>query len=304
MKFHFPKLFIIFSIVSFISCSPEKSEKLIDMTMSPSHQHVGYGYYMNLPDMYEKANSYNGYQVKGYESSISIEDRYDSFEDLIKIYHKNNFRSSDLDLVETRPITGPDGFKGLLVVMKNNRQQRMDIRLFFEDNDKTFEVKAYYLNPLTKKYKTIIRDAILSIARGQEEVQEEEFKLASLVSFSEVVYTRDGKYPTEEPDGLTIEEKRFEEFKNIKIHYLIDKSKKEIAKDAEDGFISGEELGNGTMYYSRLEANGKVGMVMFITNEKTGEGLLVKCYGNYRLNYDIINDILDKRYFTISIDRN
>ncbi len=305
MKINIIKLLCMLLVLSSISCSPEKSEVHIDMNLTDSHRHMGHGYYMSVPDIYEPANSYDGFQVSGYESSIAIESHYETFEDLISVYHKDNFRSSDLDLNEVRPVTGPDGFRGLLVVIENNVQKRMDIRFFFEDNEKTYGIKAFYFKPLSEKYKETVRKAILSLARGEEERKAEDLQLASIgSSFSSgAFYTRDGLYPTEENDDMTLVEKQIENIIVSNISDLMEKAIKEISSDAEYKGTLIENLGNGKKHYAEIETNEKRGIVMLITDDETNEAVLIKCYGNADLSFKMINDIINKRYFTLSIDR-
>jgi hypothetical protein len=252
-----------------ITISPERSEESV---------HIGKGVWMEIPKGYAKAYSFDGYQTSNMNSSISIKMFPVSIEKLKSGYNPSVLKKKKTVLLELSPVNYGDKENGFLSVVHDKKTNTIRYLLAIRHHDKTYNIKAFCFAETKETYDPKIRRSLLSTYIGSVEESEEPFKLADIKSFDELIFTRDGQYPTMSEDNSVIEWKNMES----------------LAKGLESGLVANElqkltghkspavtltYLSNGKYYSGTAITEDKKAYVGLTVSENK-EGTLVKCYGN------------------------
>lgn len=186
------------------------------------HKHIGFSYWVYVPNLYRKADSYKGYQANNYASSIVIEEQYENLDQIIDRYSDENFQKKRFTLFE-RKLTMYNGeTKGLFVKYKFKQDVKTVMILFFEDGGNVYKLESFYLDNLVDTYENEIRRCLLSVVKAEDVQNDNELQVAKILDgFSGLIYSRDGKFPTESPDDLIVEEREILNVKAVNPDKLI-----------------------------------------------------------------------------------
>lgn len=275
----------LFIGVSFTSCRGYIEDQII---ISPGKtedsSHLGYGVWLEIPKGYKRVDAYDGFQTANMYSSISIKMDEKTIDQIREAYNPEKLSKMNLELIELSSVYYSGNENGLLTVVLDKRKKIIRYLMSIQFNDKTYKIKGFCFERVKEKYDQAIRKSFESIYIGEFVEKQELFKMAKLLSLDEVIYTKDGIYPTETPDKAVIEVKNFTSLKGVLASGLIQSELQKLTGESNTSYTS-EGLSNGKFYYSKAETDTKKVYVALMVNEKN-EGVLLKCYGNQKSDID------------------
>ena len=201
------KIKILFvGLLLIISCqSTEHNHIEITPKKTPNKIHVGQGVWMNIPSYFKKAKSYEGYQAPNSTASISVKSSNKSIEELKKSFEPAYLKKRKTVLLESSTVKYGDNENAFFTVVRDKRKETIRYFLAIAQGGRTYNIKAFYFENARDGYNLEIREALQSVFIGDHQEKEELFKLANLSNFDSIIYTRDGKHPTESADQAVVE---------------------------------------------------------------------------------------------------
>lgn len=275
-----------------ITLSPQKSSK---------KSHLGKGVWLNVPKGYKKAKSYDGYQARGMNSSISVRLHEKNSDELKKSYDPKNLKKRGLKLIELSDVAYGESGKGFLSVVHDKPKNLLRYLLSISYNGATYNITSFCPESRKSSYDPAIRKSLGSVYIG-DLVETELFQLATITGPDEIIYTKDGKYPTESEDGAMAAWTVMKSLDGMYLMGFVEKELKKIAKDARPrtGY---QNLENGKFYFSRgasAQEDKKVFVALLAPEQEEG-GVLVKCYGNSKASLEELETYVRKQLITTTI---
>lgn len=290
-------------ILGFMRCEDPVIRNQI--TLSPQKRseksHLGKGVWLNVPKGYKKAKSYDGYQAKGMNSSISVRLHEKTSDELKRSYDSRNLKKRNLKLIELSDVTYGESGKGFLSVVHDKPKNLLRYLLSISYNGATYNITSFCPESRKSSYDPAIRKSLSSVYIG-DLVKTELFQLATITGPNEILYTKDGKYPTESEDGAVAEWTVMKSLDGIYLMGFVEKELKKIAKDARPrtGY---HNLENGKFYFSKgtsEQENKKVFVALVAPNQEEG-GVLVKCHGNINASLEEFETYARRQLITTTI---
>lgn len=287
-------IFYILLVILLCSCA-EKSVEL-SWEKTDDHEYLDYGYWIDIPIDFKKANSYAGYQAPQYSSSISIKKADRTFDEILNINSKKGLKQRGVKLLERTFLTLEKDTIGVLIKFDDNRDN-IRLRMYLRDAGDVYLVKSFYHEQNASFYEKEIPWSLFSIVKSEipEENSVADYKL-EMASFTlnEAIYTRDGKYPTESPDGLEVKESTIEDVHDLSVkEYLVNTIRK-ITKDDNIKYrIDRLDLSNGKSYSVSFDTdtNNYYYRITMIKGEN--DGALYEVIGNKNMDFKVAALLLD-----------
>lgn len=202
MKHLFTSLCISF-ILFFFSCGPSVETLQMSFKKTDKHEHLIDKLWMIKPLEFKSARTFNGFQGPNYEASISVKQVYDSYKNLHSTYFKD-VSQPGLDLLDAIYLVNDNDTIGFLIKADFTKSKIINYDMIIASDSKLYKLNAFYPNFKKSEYEKIITSSLLNIAQGEQQVRKEFFNLASISDKRELIYTKDGLYPTKSPDSLTV----------------------------------------------------------------------------------------------------
>jgi len=297
--------FVIFLLL-LSSCVNESALKL-DWQMSDEHDHLGYGFWVKHLYGFKKAKSYEGFQAPGYESSISITKEYQSLDILLEKYGSSFESASGIKLLERREVFIDEQSVGHFIKFQDSRR-RITItryRLLIEQDGKVYQIKAFYPKLLKEKYEETVSESLLSITHGKEEEKEAEMKFAGISNDTKgIIYTRDGALPTESEDAFTVEAFPIQPPSPDDIEDLLAEHLQELLGEEGKMDRNYAKIGmrDGIIYSKTGHSETQRAFVRIIRDDKQNATVLLKAYGNSKLDIKEAKAIVGRLFLEIKFD--
>ena len=276
---NFKTVFLLSLFFFVCSCqSVENNHLEINPEKTNAHVHIGQGVWVNIPYGFKKAKSYEGFQAPNSAASISIKTNSKSIEEIKESFEPSNLKKKNTILLENSTVKYGDNEEALFTVVHDKRKETIRYLLAIAQGGRTYNLKAFYFKKASEGYNLEIRKALKSVFIGEHQEKEQLFKMASLNSFESMIYTRDGKFPTESEDQAIVEIETKKSIRGISAKKLI---KQETTKITDEIVLTvmQESLVNGIFYEVNSQGNGKYAYLALIKS-KNGKVILIKCHSN------------------------
>lgn len=280
----------------FIACI-ESSEIKYNMKKGSNATDLDYGVSIKVPSSFKKAKSYVGVQAPRQEGSIELVIESD-YQQLVQNYSKENLKARNKKLYRLQPVIYGDNENAFYVEFHDKPQKRYRQALIIETKGKVYHVKAFHRGPPEHTLSTTMRQALMSVHIAEYEEKGLPFsEVIVLHDFNKYMYTRDNKYPTEEPDELLVTvENLGKSISSPNVNsYLMDKVNS-ICEGAE--YVSKEKITNGSILKCRAICETKSVQGIFILSNE-GEQILILCEGNEKTNLNEITSLMLSKFMTL-----
>lgn len=251
---------------------------------------IGYGVSMRVSLSYKKAKSYIGYQIPLKMGSISIELEPDF--DAIKHYYKaSSISAREGKIYRDQPVIYNNHSNALYVEYYDSPQKRYRLILIIKQEDRTYVIKGFHRGRPEHLLTEELRKAILTTSIGSFKNQEKEFSKVFINDVNSFNYTRDNKYPTEEPDAIVVTVTNFQKGEiqtNDHIKYLENRISSITDSDVVN---SNEKLTNGMLYRCLSTNNNQRVMGILLTSNK-GDNIIVECVGNEKADIVAVSNLI------------
>lgn len=286
--------FLIFSLnLFFVSCTEPESHLTFKGIKSKTAKHLGEGVWLDVPSFYKKARTYDGFQAQGYESSISLQVNNASLEEVKKSFDKEVLARKKTKLITLQVVPFGDQDSAVFSIVYDKRKQTRRYLLSVARGNKMYGIKAFCFDHLKDKYDMLIKRSLESVTFAETIEKKEAFMLAKLVSLKELIYTRDGEFPTQSEDEATLVIKKIDPKKagstsgsksnflsNTMKEYADSRESSVRIEKVEDGhFISAYFLDSEKKVFGAHLSDGKELSNLYIGTSTTREG--IKELGQY-----------------------
>ncbi|PHN04149.1 hypothetical protein [Flavilitoribacter nigricans] len=218
--------------------------------------HLGYGVWVSVPYGFREASSYNGFQNTAATASISLQ-----VNEIPPVAMKKNFDPELLarrktELLEMRPVYYGDFDSAFFAVVRDKRKRTIRYLLCVSDGTRTYNIKAFCFEDQAGLYGSALKNALLTAYIGEYEEEKEEkdpFQLAGVVDAQTIVFTRDGKFPTEAEDQAKLEIERLDEsrsFLSREERYELVRNEMEKLTQNRPQTVQHDPLKNGVFLYA------------------------------------------------------
>jgi|GEM_PF-1797453 hypothetical protein len=297
---------LIFSLFFFLtSCTSIETKPMkITPLKNDKSVHVGQGIWMKIPSNYKKAKSYEGFQTADNTSSISVKINLKSMDQVKKIYSSESLSRNKLDLLQLSPVNYDGNENAIFSLVEDTKKKTIKYLLAINDKGTTYNLKAFCFASHKDKYDDIIREALFSSVIGEVKFEEKLFKPVIDLDSKNIVYTKDGKYPTDSPDQSKIEVENVKTLKGIKGIKGVTKVEKALMefKTGSGSLVNSKPIGNGELISGRSIGNNGIAYVALISLDGDN-GLLVKCSGNAKSKISEFEDFVINNFFKTKLIR-
>lgn len=270
-------LLILLISILFESCGHEENHIVLTPKKSDKSVHVAKGVWYEVPYGHSRAKSYDGHRTHDRNSSISVKISHSSIEELKKKYNLDFLKKGNIKLLELSTVEFGENKDAFFSVVHDKKRRAIRYLLAVKKGSRTYRIDAYCHQGLKDKHDANLRKSIFSTYIGEYVTKKEMFNLANM-DLNKMIYTKDGKYPTESSDESIIEIEVIEKITKHNESGLISQTLEKITGKRKV-CSSIEFLSNGTYFSCSNVANDKkayVGLLVINGGTKT----LIKCYGN------------------------
>jgi len=308
MKSNFHPFIILTFLIA--SCGPDTSPLILKNDNSANHIHIGEGVYMINPPGFSEASSYMGFQAPDYNASISLKPQYESLENLRKEYTPESIKSKPVKLLALKELFFKDVQNGFYVKLEYKGRGIINEILVFENGGSTYKMIGLYHAANESIYGPKVNLALLTSYVGQRQVKEEYFQMAYLDEAKDaLVYTRDGKFPTESPDELYL---------SISTSSSTSKSRQSISnemkakikeaigndfKNTNHWGITTMPLKEGKVYATSFSDKGYKVVARAYANDDEPDVMIAIAYGNESVGIDDLKDRVDNMFLTLDLSQ-
>ncbi|MEL7120007.1 MAG: hypothetical protein AAFO07_11220 [Bacteroidota bacterium] len=285
-------------LILFISnCSNiQKSPIELDAVKKASSTHVVNGVWLDVPEGFKKARTYDGFQNKHKNASISVKANLNTMEELRAAFDTERLKRSKTKLLEMRPVVYEGASDAFFSVVHDTRKNTIRYLLAIEKGILTYNVKAFCLAPNKEYHDPIIRAALLSTFIGEYEKKKELFSLAFLSEDGEkMIFTKDEQYPTESLDGSTIIVETNKKFGTQDHSKAIRNQLEEYTATAKCEVGTKQYGDTKNIFGTSFGEEKKAKISLFLDKELNATQ--VTFYGNQSSNMREFNEFLEKNFF-------
>lgn len=228
--------------------------------------HVVEGLWMNNPSGYKQAKNYHGFQKSNMTSSISVKVVHEPLYIIKNRFNENNQKANKWEIIQMNPvkINNLDSCFYIEYLDKRKQFEKFDLIMRDESNNKTFYITSFKKIGDDSVDGESIKTTVLSSYLGKVIEKEELFKMASFdKEINGVIYTKDGKYPTEsEGNGvMKVFSKTYRNETQIE-SYVVSIAKKTTGKDYYSKRV--QSLGNGKIFTYEFNTSEKKYMYIIV----------------------------------------
>ena len=298
MRYPIKPILCIFSLLLIISSCTKTSLIKMNPKKNIYSEEVGFGISMQPPNTFKKAKSYIGFQDPQKMGSIALE-MEDDYEQIKISYSKENIDSRGGAIYRFQPVSYAGNENAFYIEFYDKPQKRYRQVLVISQDEKVYHIKGFHRgkpnNPLSNK----IRMAILTTHIGEFQKEEKPFsKVFFTDDFQNFRYTRDNKYPTEEPDSMVVNVLTLDKGELQKYNQRDYLERKINAITNGETSNSKEPLENGTIFkcISKTEKKHVLGLLLV---SDQNEATLIECIGNEKTNLKEVSNYMLSQFITI-----
>jgi len=285
MKF-FKQIYILLACLSIIATSCKKTSPLIlSSEKGLYNEEIGYGLSIQPPISFKRATSYNGFQAPNKLGSISL-NVAENFDFIKEHYSIDAIEDRDGSIYRHQAVQYGSDKTGLYVEYYDNPQKRYRQELFIVSGEKVYHIKGFHRlrpnaqesNEIRRAIQTAHIDPRVDISEFRK--VEKPFSKIFLADLENVHYTRDNKYPTEEPDSMLVKVGNITQADYNK-YDIIGYLKEEVTKITKTKVkTSTKRLSNGMLYKCTSKSEDKSALFVIMTSDESADATLIKCIGN------------------------
>lgn len=295
--------FLMIVLISFLSSCVDRSPMEIHPEKSAESQHLGQGVWIEVPDGYEPARSYDGFQSFSSTSSISLQVDFRPIEEVKKAFHPEVLRATRSKLLEMRPVQYDTITNAFFAVVHDKRKGTIRYLLSVNNGLFTYNIKAFCLKSEKMRYDSKLKKALLSAYIGEPVEKEELFKIASLADLNNFKLTKDGNYPPQSDDEAVIEIAQLDEqggyFTTDESYNYLHQALKKLT-DGESGSLRKEKLENGMFVYGSASGEGRFAYVAMLISDAQ-PATVVRCSGTSRSNLSEFEEYVRSKFLRAGI---
>lgn len=280
----------LLTLFTFLGCQ-DSSPMMLEAVQRKDASHLGKGVYLTVPAFFDKAHSYDGYQMVGHSASISVDIVNRSLENVKISFDPKILSQRKTELLEMRPVEFGSNKLAFYSKVRDKRKKTIKYLLAIANGVETYLIKAFCFDDNVDVVGPRIERALRTTFIGNKLEEKPEFLMAKIYTTDHLLFTRDGKFPTESMDSAIVEHKVINKEKAFSKSEGQDFLKNEFSKYFSDLGVNvvTEELIKGNYQYVSGE-NNRVNVFLALFN-KEKETLYVKCSSknsvgiNYFKNY-------------------
>lgn len=252
-----------------LSISPQKTDQSV---------HLGRGVWMEVPNGYNKARSFDGYQTPKAHSSISITMSTRSLEQIKAGFAPSALRKKNSVLLELSQVSYEGSENGIFSVVHDKMSNTIRYAMAISYNNRVYYIKAFCFDQFEERFDPLIRKSFMSIFIGSLEESVEVFRLAKFEGLNRLIQTKDGEYPTQSPDAAVIEWTTMDDLTGISEIGLVGNELQKLTGVESPGVYM-IYLENGKYYRGTASTENKKAYVGLLVTEGR-KGTLMVCHGN------------------------
>lgn len=233
---------------------------------------------MVVPNGYQKARSFDGYQTTNALSSISVTMSMRSLEEIKARITPSALREKKSVLLELSRVNYDGKENGLFSVVHDKMTNTIRYAMAISHNDRVYYIKAFCFDQFEESFDPLIRKSFMSTYIGNREDSMEEFRLAKFEGRNRSIQTKDGEYPTQSPDAAVIEWTTLDDLTGISETGLVENELQKLTGMERPG-VSVIYLENGKYYQGTASTENIKAYVGLLVTEGR-KGTLVVCHGN------------------------
>lgn len=277
-----------------LACRNKLNDIQLIQTKEEGSQHLGYGVWILVPDGYQRAKTYSGFQSEDGRSSIHVEINPASFDELKISFEPKKLKEQRTTLIQMRGVNYNHNTRAFFATVEDERKKTIRYLLAIDQNDTVYAIQAFCYKSFFEEYNLKIKGALFSVFIGEFQEKTELFLLANLVELNHLIFTRDGLYPTKSTDQSEVEIKILPQSNKVPTEELIQLSLAKYTTETEH-HIYRSRLTNGQMSLAKLTYDSG-NVLVAIIEVRNGEGYMINCKGNPRSSLEDFETFIN-RYF-------
>jgi len=287
---------ILLLVIAFLSCT-ETEPIYLEYKKGPNNEELDYGVSLKPPARFNKGKSFIGYQAPGYAGSIELVMEPD-FEAVRKRYSVDALESRNGKIFRYQPVVYNDNNKAFYVEYLDKPQKRYRQALVLSFQDRVYHLKSFHRgkpdNPLSRE----IRTALMSVYIDDFSVKGKPFSKMFFDKQSRITYTRDNKFPTEEPDSLVsrFEILNKEQLQGLSAKAFLQKRVREICEGCD--YVKREDLKNGVFLECNTSCDSKKIIAMLVGDDESFYNLFI-CEGNEKTDIKETSTLLKSQLLSM-----
>jgi hypothetical protein len=207
-------LILLFTTVSFVIYGQRTDQEVISNTLSDKHVSVaGTKVSLIAPDGFDKSVNFNGFQQSEKSSSVMIIEMPGPFSEITKAFTKSGLKSQGVDLIAKKDLT-INGFPAVFIEAEQTAYGTLFIKyiLTFGTESNTTMINGMFPKEFNKEMSSDIKNSLLSVVYETDknvnpldeidytvDIENTKLKYANVLA-NAIIYTVDGKVPTESDD--------------------------------------------------------------------------------------------------------
>lgn len=263
--------------------------------------HLGKGVYLTVPALFDKATSYDGYQMVGHAASISVDIVSQKLESVKKSYDPDVLSRRKNELLEIRPVEFGGNKMAFYSKVRDKRKKTVKYLLAIANGGETYLIKAFCFDTNVDVVGPRIERALKTTFIGEKPMEEQEFLLAKIYSMDHMIYTRDGNFPTESKDNSVVEHKVIkvdEIMTEVEGEEFLKNEMSKIVPDVKVRIIT-DDLIEGSYQYVGDEYSDKNVFLALFNSEK--ESLFIKCTANTTVGRTYFKSYIEKNFLKMTL---
>lgn len=296
-------LLSLFAILIISSCGDGVDRKPIGLNPKKysNSKHLGNGVWLLIPKGFHEARSYDGFQ-SGW-SSISLQIEHVPLWKAQQAFDPKVLKARRTKLLEMHPVKFGEIDSAFFAVVHDMRKKTVRYLLSVNDGQRTYNIKAFCLQRNEEKWDKALKQSLLSTYIGAYKTEEPLFKLASFEEENEMIFTKDGAFPTQSEDESVVrirmmaKENGFLTSKDL--HNFVENELKKLSGKTKNK-ISTEYLSNGT-FTKGIAMGEHVNAYIAVLKFKEGETVIFIATGNKKQDVQEFEDYIKKNFMEYKI---
>jgi len=187
-----------------------------------------------------------------------------------------------------------DNKTGFFVKLKYDSKHIINEILVFEHGGQAYKLIGLYMGEGDSRYGKYINEALMSLHLSEEVQKDEFFKMAQIGdNFKSIIYTKDGKYPTESSDSLYLEVTHVDYSSIHKLRPLMKSLIKEVVGPFEE-----RNLRSG---YEAIEGGAHIVLCKAFINEDLDKTSIALLQGNETLDLSTLENKVNNMFITVNL---
>lgn len=293
----------LLSILILSSCGDGVDRKPIELNPKKysNSKHLGNGVWLLVPKGFHEARSYDGFQ-SGW-SSISLQIENVPLWKAKQAFDPKILKARRTKLLEMHPVKFGEIDSAFFAVVHDMRKKTVRYLLSVNDGQRTYNIKAFCMQGNEEKWDKALKESLLSTYIGTYKTEEPLFKLASFREENEMIFTKDGVFPTQSEEESVIriqmmpKENAFLTSKDL--HNFVKNKLKKLSGNTKNK-ITTEYLSNGT-FTKGVSIGEHENAYIAILQLKEGETFIYTATGNKKQDIQEFEDYIKTNFMEYKI---